>query len=189
MGSDAASFNFNNNISGGNVQLNQGQTVNAEQTNNVGGPPVSLDEFFAKLTEMLRPVEDHIVTNSDEYSPEVVAAAHDGPPISQVCAEALDAAKQAEVAPQPVTDDDLTSWRSGMADSAPQGVVAAGSIPAKALAIVETIKKKIQFYGPVIGKSIIAFTLAALQSSVAGNPVVAGILAALQQIQTELNKG
>ncbi len=166
------SFSFNNSITGGSNQINQGQNVTATQTVNNASGDMDLPAFFDQLAKLLAPAEqtvaEQINTPNSIYSHELLQDAGDTQNNAQAgCEAALEAALAVEQPQEPSADP--------MPEPAPEKQT-----------LVQRLHTKIKLYGPLVGKSLLAFGSAALQATIATNPVVAGFIAAIQQVQKEV---
>lgn len=172
------SFVFNNDNSGVN-QINQGQNVQGQrftgtQTVNNAGGDMDLPAFFDQLAKLLAPAErtvaEQLNTPNSIYSHELLADAGDTQNNAQAgCEAALEAALHVEQNAEASADP--------AAEPAPEQQ-----------SMVQRLQTKIKLYGPIVGKSLLAFGSAALQATIATNPVVAGLIAAIQQVQKEVDE-
>jgi len=179
MAESNASFTFHNQVTGGSNQLNQGNNVTATQ-HVTHGSDMSLEQFFGELSKQLQAVED---SEAVETRPETT-------PVAWYCDIALELAKQAEQAEQADLElgtgvlVDLTAYTPVGIAQIPKAEVPA-EVPAEV--VLPTLLGRIKQYGPLALKGLLAFSCAALQSAVASNPIAAGVIAAIQQVQADIN--
>jgi hypothetical protein len=171
------SFVFNNSVTGGSNQINQGQNVTATQTVNNASGSMDLPAFFDQLAKLLTPAEqavaEQIGVPNSIYSHELLADAGDAQNNAQAgCEAALEAALHVEQNAEASADPTAAT-----AEPAPEQQ-----------SMVQRLQTKIKLYGPIVGKSLLAFGSAALQATIATNPVVAGLIAAIQQVQKEVDE-